>query len=346
MTRCALVVNTADGWLEFQDYFVRRRCTPAVLEMAYDGAAAARPHPEIIAALADPRLRAVVICPSNPYLSIEPILAVAGMRAAIAACPAPVVAVSPIIGGRVRERADGEDDGELGLPVSAAAVARRYADLIDGYVLDEADAAEAAGLGIPATPAPTLMSDFAGPRAIGAPGACQRRCVARGDGMSAARNICAVVPVKDTAEAKQRLAGVLSPAQRRELALAMLDHVLAVLSSVPELAGILVVTVDPEAAALAASYRHGSRSPTHAKVTAAQSQRPRATWRHAAPICSRCPATFRWSRLRISATPGRALRGSSAQLTRLLHRGSARSARLQRGALLAGRRGAAALRRR
>jgi 2-phospho-L-lactate guanylyltransferase len=73
--------------------------------------------------------------------------------------------------------------------------------------------------------------------------------------MNAARNLCAVVPVKDTAEAKQRLAGVLSPAQRRELALAMLDHVLAVLSSVPELAGILVVTVDPEAAAVAASYR-------------------------------------------------------------------------------------------
>jgi 2-phospho-L-lactate guanylyltransferase len=73
--------------------------------------------------------------------------------------------------------------------------------------------------------------------------------------MNAGRNICAVVPVKDTAEAKQRLAGVLSPAQRRELALAMLDQVLAVLSSVPELSGILVVTIDPAAAALAASYK-------------------------------------------------------------------------------------------
>jgi 2-phospho-L-lactate/phosphoenolpyruvate guanylyltransferase len=75
--------------------------------------------------------------------------------------------------------------------------------------------------------------------------------------MNALRNICAVVPVKDTAEAKQRLAGVLSPTQRRELALAMLDHVLAALSSVPELAGMLVVTVDPAATALAASYHAG-----------------------------------------------------------------------------------------
>jgi LPPG:FO 2-phospho-L-lactate transferase len=151
-------INTADGWLAFQDYFVRRRCAPAVLDLAYDGAAAARPHPTIIAALADPRLRAVVICPSNPFLSIEPILAVGGMRAAIAASAAPVVAVSPIIGGRAVKGPTAKMMAELGLPVSAAAVARRYADLIDAYVLDEADADEADGLGIPATPAPTLMT--------------------------------------------------------------------------------------------------------------------------------------------------------------------------------------------
>jgi 2-phospho-L-lactate guanylyltransferase len=72
--------------------------------------------------------------------------------------------------------------------------------------------------------------------------------------MNAARNICAVVPVKDIAQAKQRLAGVLSQEQRRDLALAMLDHVLAVLSSVSELSGVLVVTIDPAAAVLAAKY--------------------------------------------------------------------------------------------
>jgi LPPG:FO 2-phospho-L-lactate transferase len=126
--------------------------------VAYDGAAVARPHPEIIAALADPQLRAIVICPSNPYLSIEPILAVAGMRAAIAACPAPVVAVSPIIGGRAVKGPTAKMMTELGVPVTAAAIARRYADLIDAYVLDEIDAAEAARLSIPATPLPTLMT--------------------------------------------------------------------------------------------------------------------------------------------------------------------------------------------
>jgi LPPG:FO 2-phospho-L-lactate transferase len=152
---------TRDGWLDFQDYFVRRRCTPAVLELAYDGAATARAHPEVLAALADPRLRAVVICPSNPFVSIEPILAVPGLREAIAACAAPVVAVSPIIGGRAVKGPTAKMMRELGLPVSATAVARRYRDFIDAYMLDRADAAavaEAAELGIALTVAHTFMT--------------------------------------------------------------------------------------------------------------------------------------------------------------------------------------------
>ena len=120
-----------------------------MLELAYDGAATARAHPDVLAALHDPRLRAVVICPSNPFVSIEPILAIGGLRQAIADCAAPVVAVSPIIGGRAVKGPTAKMMSELGLPVSAAAVARRYADLLDAYVLDHADAAEAGGLGIP-----------------------------------------------------------------------------------------------------------------------------------------------------------------------------------------------------
>ncbi len=150
-------LRTAEGWLDFQDYFVRRKCAPAVQELAYDGAASARTHPDILSALQDPRLRAVVICPSNPFVSIEPILAVGGLRQAIADCAAPVVAVSPIIGGRAVKGPTAKMMSELGLPVSATAVARRYADLLDAYVLDHADAADAAGLGIPTTAAPTLM---------------------------------------------------------------------------------------------------------------------------------------------------------------------------------------------
>jgi LPPG:FO 2-phospho-L-lactate transferase len=150
-------LNTSEGWLDFQDYFVRRRCEPRVSEVAYDGAASARPQPELLAALADPRLRAVVICPSNPFVSIEPMLAVRGVREAIASCRAPVVAVSPIIGGRAVKGPTAKIMAELGTPVSAMAVAERYAGLIDGYVLDHADAANAAALGIPVTAAPTLM---------------------------------------------------------------------------------------------------------------------------------------------------------------------------------------------
>jgi LPPG:FO 2-phospho-L-lactate transferase len=154
-------LRTDEGWLDFQDYFVRRRCAPPVREIAYDGAARASAHPDVLAALRDPRLRAIVICPSNPFLSIEPILAVAGLRGAIARAAAPVVAVSPIIGGRAVKGPTAKMMSELGLEVSAAAVARRYQDLLDGYVLDRADATEAEKLGIPVTLAHTLMTTLA-----------------------------------------------------------------------------------------------------------------------------------------------------------------------------------------
>jgi LPPG:FO 2-phospho-L-lactate transferase len=154
-------LRTDAGWLDFQEYFVRRRCAPRVLEVAYDGAASACAHPDALAALADPRLRAVVICPSNPFLSIEPILAMPGLREAIARAAAPVVAVSPIIGSRAVKGPTAKMMSELGVEVSATAVAQRYQDLLDGYVLDRADAGEAAKLGIPVTAAHTLMTSLA-----------------------------------------------------------------------------------------------------------------------------------------------------------------------------------------
>ena len=154
-------LRTAEGWLDFQDYFVRRRCEPAVLELAYEGAGEAQAPPEFFAALADPRLKAVVICPSNPFISIEPILAVQGVRAALQACAAPVVAVSPIIGGRAVKGPTAKLMRELGLEVSAASVARYYGDLIDGYVLDHADGASAGGLAVPVSLAQTLMQTLA-----------------------------------------------------------------------------------------------------------------------------------------------------------------------------------------
>jgi len=132
-------VRTSDGWLDFQDYFVRRRCAPEVKELTYEGAAQARPHPAFIAALADARLRAVVICPSNPYLSIDPILALPSVHAALKACPAPVIAVSPIIGGRAVKGPTAKMMRELGLPATATAIAQHYDGLIDLFVVDHCE---------------------------------------------------------------------------------------------------------------------------------------------------------------------------------------------------------------
>jgi LPPG:FO 2-phospho-L-lactate transferase len=154
-------LRTAEGWLDFQDYFVRRRCEPTALELSYEGAAQAQAHPEFLAVLSDQRLKAVVICPSNPFISIGPILAVQGVRAALKACAAPVVAISPIIGGRAVKGPTAKLMRELGVEVSAVSVGRHYGDLIDGYVLDHVDAANASGLEVPVTLAHTLMRTLA-----------------------------------------------------------------------------------------------------------------------------------------------------------------------------------------
>src|SRR3984893_14383827 len=93
-------VRSDAGWIDFQDYFVRQRCRPVVHELTFDGVTLARPHADITEALRSDDVRAVIVCPSNPFISVEPILAIPGMRHAIKASGAPVVAVSPIIGGQ------------------------------------------------------------------------------------------------------------------------------------------------------------------------------------------------------------------------------------------------------
>jgi LPPG:FO 2-phospho-L-lactate transferase len=151
-------LRTSEGWLDFQPYFVGLRCAPVVHELAFEGAATARPNPLILETLARPDLRCIVICPSNPFISVDPILAVPGLREAIAAARAPVVAVSPIIAGRAVKGPTAKMMTELGLEVSAATVARHYAPLLDGYIIDAQDAASTAGLSIRITPAQTLMT--------------------------------------------------------------------------------------------------------------------------------------------------------------------------------------------
>jgi len=151
------IVHTLDGPLPFQHYFVRERCEPSVTGIVFDGAEDARAQPEVLRALSDPSLQAVVICPSNPYLSVDPILAVPGLRAALAACPAPVVAVSPLVGGRAIKGPTAKIMGELGLAATAQTVCTHYDGLLDGFVLDMEDAASAGSFGLPTRVAQTVM---------------------------------------------------------------------------------------------------------------------------------------------------------------------------------------------
>jgi LPPG:FO 2-phospho-L-lactate transferase len=154
--RTRLLTDT--GWLDFQEYFVRNRCEPVVRELSFHGAGTARPHPDFMAALADPKLEAVVICPSNPFISVEPILAVPGVRDALAHCAAPVIAVSPIIAGQAIKGPTAKMMTELGLVPTAGTVAQRYSDLLDGYVIDHADMAEVVSIDARVTLAQTLMT--------------------------------------------------------------------------------------------------------------------------------------------------------------------------------------------
>ncbi len=145
------------GWLDFQDYFVGQQCRPVVRELAFVGAERAVAHPDLLAALGSSRLLGVVICPSNPFISVEPILAVPGVREAIRGCGAPVIAVSPIIGGKAVKGPTAKMMGELGLAVSAGGVAARYGDLLTHYVVDAADAGVAGEISARVSVARTLM---------------------------------------------------------------------------------------------------------------------------------------------------------------------------------------------
>lgn len=135
------VVETGEGPLAFQHYFVREQCRPAVTGFRFEGAAEARANPAFLDALSDPALGAVIVCPSNPFISIDPILALPGVGKALEACAAPLIAVSPIVAGRALKGPTAKMMGELGLPTTARAVAAHYGALLDGFVLDTADRA-------------------------------------------------------------------------------------------------------------------------------------------------------------------------------------------------------------
>jgi LPPG:FO 2-phospho-L-lactate transferase len=149
-------VYTNEGELPFQDYFVRRQCQPTVTGFRFAGAEQARPAPGVLEALAVADL--VVFCPSNPWVSLDPILAIPGIRAGVQARP--VVAVSPIIGGQTVKGPAGKMFQELGIAPSALAVAEHYQGLVRGFAIDRTDAALAgavSGLGMQVLVTETLM---------------------------------------------------------------------------------------------------------------------------------------------------------------------------------------------
>jgi len=153
-------LRTDAGWLDFQDYFVRHRCEPVIREIAFEGARVAAASPAVLEALRDPALRAVVVCPSNPLLSVGPMLAIRALRAALIDSPAPVVAVSPVIAGAAVKGPTAKLLRELGHESSAAAVARAYRDFVDVFVADEADVATAVPPGMRLVTAPALMASL------------------------------------------------------------------------------------------------------------------------------------------------------------------------------------------
>jgi LPPG:FO 2-phospho-L-lactate transferase len=159
------MVETADGHvLPFQTYFVAEQCKPVARAIGYEGAAKARPSSGFLHALSRSDLGCVIVCPSNPYLSIDPLLALTGVPERLEALKVPRIAVSPIVAGKAIKGPLAKLMSELGVGADVAAIARHYRGLIDCLVIDEADAAEAAKVereGVRAVIASAIMRSHA-----------------------------------------------------------------------------------------------------------------------------------------------------------------------------------------
>jgi len=153
-------VRTPDGWLSFQEYFVREKAQVQVLDVEYAGASQARPAPGVLEAICEAEV--VVVCPSNPVTSVGPVLAVPGIADALTGARARVVAVSPIVGGAAVSGPAGALMRARGLSVSAVGVAAAYAPWLGTLVIDRSDTgrvAELARLGVEAVLADIVMTD-------------------------------------------------------------------------------------------------------------------------------------------------------------------------------------------
>ncbi|MEM1162335.1 MAG: 2-phospho-L-lactate transferase [Pseudomonadota bacterium] len=162
-THVRTIVQTPEGPLPFQRYFVEQQCAPAVTGFDFDGADKARLTPEVAAALSDPDVSCIVICPSNPFISIDPVLAVPGMVDALREVPAPIVAVSPLIGGDAVKGPTAKMMSELGLELSNRTIAARYGAFLDGLIVNPGDEVE---VDLPQHATPTLMTTDAEKTAV------------------------------------------------------------------------------------------------------------------------------------------------------------------------------------
>ncbi|HLZ84095.1 MAG TPA: 2-phospho-L-lactate transferase [Caulobacteraceae bacterium] len=151
--RIATVIDTDEGRLSFQEYFVARKCAPTLRRVSFADADSAKPGPGVLDAIAG--ADRILIAPSNPWLSVDPILAVPGLRNALVTARSPVVAVSPLIAGRAVKGPTAKLMAELGLPLTNASIADHYTGLIDGLLIDSGDGAE--GVSMPVERTATLM---------------------------------------------------------------------------------------------------------------------------------------------------------------------------------------------
>ena len=166
--RLRTVVQTDSGELAFQDYFVRRRAADPVHSLRFDGADSSSPAPGVLDSLQEADV--TVIAPSNPFLSIDPLLSVPGIRDAVTSSSAPVVAISPIIGGQAVKGPAADILQSLGHDVSALGVARIYGSLADVFILDVEDASLASEIeaetGMRVVVMATLMKDVEAKQAL------------------------------------------------------------------------------------------------------------------------------------------------------------------------------------
>lgn len=161
------LVQTGEGELPFQEYFVGRQCRPRVTGFRFAGLERAAANPLLLELLASGTLECILICPSNPYVSIDPILRVGDLWRALHECPAPVIAVSPIVAGAALKGPAAKMMSELGVAAGAGAVLDHYRalypDLLDGFVIDDSDAKLAAGLtasGVDTVATATIMNSL------------------------------------------------------------------------------------------------------------------------------------------------------------------------------------------